>query len=248
MPPRVSSPPAPPTPSAARGMLGGLAGAGAVGIAMAWLWGFTVDDALISCRVAWHLSRGIGYRFNTSGPVVDAVTPLGFANLLAPFARSGPLAALTFSKWLGAVVVALGACSLGRRILQRTFAAYGGALLLCLAVTAPLAAWAVSGMETGLVTGLAVGALGGGALADVSAALAAALRPELAPWCACVRLGFRLHAGASLGRALGSPALVLAAVALVGALRALLFGRAAPLAVFAKPSDLAHGASYALHA
>ncbi|HXK19736.1 MAG TPA: hypothetical protein VNG33_18120, partial [Polyangiaceae bacterium] len=52
----------------------------------------------------------------------------------------------------------------------------------------------------------------------------------------------------SRGRALAAPALVLAAVALVGALRALLFGRAAPLAVFAKPSDLEHGISYALHA
>jgi len=37
-------------------------------------------------------------------------------------------------------------------------------------------------------------------------------------------------------------------VALVGAARALLFGRAAPLSVFAKPSDLEHGLSYALHA
>src|SRR5438445_11070424 len=103
-------------------------------------------------------------------------------------------------------------------------------------------------METGLVTALAVGALGGGAWADFSAALAAAWRPELAPWCACVRLGFRIQAGTPRGRALASPALVLGAVALVGALRALLFGRAAPLAVFAKPSDLAHGVSYALHA
>jgi hypothetical protein len=246
--PWASSPPAPPTPSAARGLLGGLAGAVAVGVVMAWLWGFTVDDALITCRVAWHLSRGLGYRFNAAGPVVDAVTPLGFANLLALFARSGPLGALTAAKGLGAAAVLLATFSLGRRILQRTSAAHGGALLLCLAATAPIAAWAVSGMETGLVTGLAVGALGGGALSDLSAALAAALRPELAPWCACVRLGFRIQSGATLGRALGSPALVLGAVALVGALRALLFGRAAPLSVFAKPSDLAHGASYALHA
>ena len=23
------------------------------------MWGFTVDDALITCRVAWHLARGV---------------------------------------------------------------------------------------------------------------------------------------------------------------------------------------------
>ncbi len=244
----ASSPPVLPTPGVARGVLGGFWGFGCVVAAIAWLWGFTVDDALITCRVASHLARGLGYRFNATGPVVDAVTPLGFANLLSLFAGPGPLAALVWAKWLGAGFVAVAVSILGRRILQRTSAAHGGALLLCLAVTAPVSAWAVSGMETGLVTALAVGALSGGAWADLSAALAAALRPELAPWCACVRLGFRLQAGASLGRAVASPALVLGAVALVGGLRALVFGRAAPLSVFAKPSDLEHGVSYAVHA
>lgn len=215
---------------------------------MAWLWGFTVDDALITCRVAFHLARGLGYRFNPAGPVVDAVTPLGFAYMLAPFSGSGPLGGLTAAKWLGALLTAVAVFHLGRRILQRTSAAYGVGLLLCLAVTAPVAAWAVSGMETGLVTFLAVGALGQGRWADLAAALAAALRPELAPWCCAVRLGLRIQGGAALGRALSSPALVLGAVALVGAARTLAFGRAAPLSVFAKPSDLAHGASYAVHA
>ena len=248
MAPSASPPPAPPTPSVARGRLGGLLGLVSVGAAMAWLWGFTVDDALITCRVASHLARGLGYRFNATGPVVDAVTPLGFAYLLAPFAGAGPLGALAAAKWLGALLVAGSTFCLGRRIFQRTSAAYGGALLFCLAATAPLGAWAVSGMETGLVTFLAVLALGPGRLADLAAALAAALRPELAPWCGCVRLGFRIQAGASLARAVSSPALVLGAVALIGALRTLVFGRAAPLSVFAKPSDLAHGASYALFA
>jgi hypothetical protein len=245
-----SAPPAPAlaASSVVRGVWGGLVATLGVGLAMAWLWGFTVDDALITCRMAAHLAQGVGYRFNVGGPVVDAVTPLGFAHLLAPFAGEGPLAALVAAKWLGAVAVALAAFILGRRIWPRTSAAYGGALLLCLAVTTPVAAWAVSGMETGVVTLLAVVALGQGRLADAAAALAAAWRPELAPWCCCVRLGMRLQGGASLGRALPSPALVLGAVALVGVLRVLLFGRAAPLSVFAKPSDLAHGASYALFA
>jgi hypothetical protein len=248
MAPSAPPRPSPPTPSVARGTLGGLVGLVSVGAAMAWLWGFTVDDALITCRVASHLARGLGYRFNATGPVVDAVTPLGFAYLLAPFAGSGPLAALAAAKWLGALLVAGSVFFLGRRIFQRTSAAYGVALLLCLAATAPLGAWAVSGMETGLVTFLAVFALGNDRRADVAAALAAALRPELAPWCCCVRLGFRIQTGASLGRAVSSPALVLGAVVLVGAVRTVVFGRAAPLSVFAKPSDLAHGASYALFA
>ena len=225
-----------------------MAAAAMMAATMTWLWGFTVDDALITARVASHLAHGLGYRFNATGAVVDAVTPLGFAYLLAPFAASGPLGALTASKWLGAALVLFAVFGLGRRILQRTSAAYGAALLLSLAATAPIAAWAVSGMETGLVTALAVGALGNGRMADVAAALAAALRPELGPWCVCVRLGFRLQQGAPLGRAIASPALVLGAVALVGVLRAAVFGRAAPLAVFAKPSDLTHGVSYALHA
>lgn len=244
---RASSPPALPKPSMGRSLVGGLWGLACVSVAMAWLWGFTVDDALITCRVASHLAQGVGYRFNAGGPVVDAVTPLGFANLLAAFGGSRPLALLATAKWLGALAVAGAVFGLGRRLLQRTSAAYGGALLLCLAVTAPIAAWAVSGMETGLVTALAVGALGRGAVADLSAALAAALRPELAPWCVCIRLGLRLQASVTLGRALASPALVLGAVALVGGLRVLLFGRAAPLSVFAKPSDLEHGISYAVH-
>jgi hypothetical protein len=78
--------------------------------------------------------------------------------------------------------------------------------------------------------------------------LAAAWRPELAPWCLSVRFGLRLAEGAPLARAAASAALPAAAVMLVGVVRVLAFGRAAPLSVFAKPSDLEHGASYALHA
>lgn len=239
---------APPAPSRARSYAGGVAAASLLGAAMAWLWGFTVDDALVTCRVAQHLAEGRGYRFNADGPVVDAVTPLGFAYVLAPFAAKGPLAALLAAKWLGALAVALAGFALGRRVLSRTSAGYGAGLVLCLAATAPVAAWAVAGMETGLVTALAIGALGGGRLADACAALAAAWRPELAPWCISVRLGLQLAQGAPLGRALASAALPVAALAGVAVTRALVFGRAAPLSVFAKPSDLEHGARYALFA
>lgn len=245
---RALWPPRPPAAGEWRGLLGGLASASAAALSMAWLWGFTVDDALITCRVAWHLSRGLGYRFNPAGPVVDAVTPLGFAHLLACFASGGPEQALQAAKWLGATGVGLAVFWLGHRTVKRTSIAYATGLISCLAVTAPLAAWAVSGMETGLVTALAVGALGNGVLADLSAAAAAALRPELAPWCVCVRFGVSRVSLPSFAPALRSAAIVLGAVILVAALRASLFGRAAPLAVFAKPSDLAHGARYALFA
>jgi hypothetical protein len=103
-------------------------------------------------------------------------------------------------------------------------------------------------METGIVTLLAVAALGSGAPADLAAAIAAALRPELAPWSACVRAGLSWQSGASVGRVFTSIGAVAAAVAIVAMLRAWLFGRAAPLAVFAKPSDLEHGARYAVYA
>src|SRR5688572_9822626 len=55
------------------------------------LFGFTVDDALITARYAHHLAIGAGYRFNALGPVTDGVTPLGWALALAPFAHAGPL-------------------------------------------------------------------------------------------------------------------------------------------------------------
>ncbi len=237
-----------PAPSRLRSRAGGVAAVGLLGAAMAWLWGFTVDDALVTCRVASHLARGLGHRFNAAGPVVDAVTPLGYAYVLAPFAAKGPLSALYAAKWLGALAVALAGFFLGRRVLGRTTNLYGGALLVCLAATSPVVAWAVSGMETGLVTALAVGALGGGKWADACAALAAAWRPELAPWCLSIRFGLRLAEGAPLGRAAASAALAASGVLIVAVARTLAFGRAAPLSVFAKPSDLQHGLSYALHA
>lgn len=247
---RAMSPsaPVPPAPSRARSLGGGVAAVALLGASMAWLWGFTVDDALVTCRVAHHLARGLGYRFNSGGPVVDAVTPLGFAHVLAPFAAKGPLATLYVAKWIGALALALAGFVLGRRLLSRTTSLYGGALLVTLAATAPVTAWAVAGMETGFVTALAVGALGGGKWADACAALAAAWRPELAPWCVSIRFGLRVVEGAPLGRAAASAGLVASSVLVVAVARTLAFGRAAPLSVFAKPSDLQHGVSYALHA
>jgi hypothetical protein len=180
---------------------------------------------------------------------VDAVTPLGWAHLLALVGGSaGPFATLQVAKWLGAVAAGGAAFAVGRRAFTRASAPYAGGLVLCLALCAPLAAWAVSGMETGLVTALAVVALGQGRWADLAAALAAAWRPELLPWAITVRVALRVALGIPFSRAAAGAGLVVAGPLMVAALRTLWFGRPAPLAVFAKPSDLEHGVSYALHA
>ena len=150
--------------------------------ASAWLWGFTVDDALITARVAANVARGVGSRFNPHGPLVDAVTPLGYAQLLSCFGHGDVLATFRAAKALG-----LGAwlCSAG--VLGWLLASAGERArrflpLVLVASSAPLAAWAVSGMETGLVTLLATLGLLGGFGGALSLGIAAAWRPELTPF------------------------------------------------------------------
>src|SRR5260221_9198951 len=148
-----------------------------------WLYGFTVDDALLPARIAAHLRRGYGHRFNINGPVVDAVTPFGWAYLLAPFAGGGPLGVLRFAKGLGAAAWLVAAAALGARIARGT-RAMRWAVLLPLATCAPLAAWSVSGMETGVVIALATAAVVAGrpGVRGAASGVAVALRPELVPW------------------------------------------------------------------
>ncbi|HET9954845.1 MAG TPA: hypothetical protein VFQ61_10090, partial [Polyangiaceae bacterium] len=135
-----------------------MAAAFAAAIGMAALWGFTVDDAWISARVASNLARGAGYRFNSDGPVVDAVTPLGWAPLLALFAARGSTAALLAARWIGALTWLVAAAGLGVKWSRLGLrAAITGTTAI--ALTVPLGAWAVSGMETGLVIALGTVAL-----------------------------------------------------------------------------------------
>ncbi len=214
--------------------------------------GFTVDDALIPARYAAHLARGLGYRFNAGGPVTDGVTPLGFPLLLAPFARGGPLDALAAAKVLGVVAWTLAAATLARAVHRSGTSRRRFVPLLLVVASAPLAAWSVAGLETGFA--LALGALGvalpelgrprAGALA---AGLVAALRPEAMPWAFVVALA-PLPPLASRSRRLGYTRMALAVAPFVGValIRAAVFGRVVPLSVLAKPSDLAHGTSYAL--
>ncbi|HEY4157517.1 MAG TPA: hypothetical protein VGM29_05445 [Polyangiaceae bacterium] len=224
-------------------LLGGLA----VLPALAWAWGFTVDDALITARVARHLANGLGYRFNAGGAVVDAVTPLGFAFLLAPFARGGVVAGFVAAKWFGALAWVASAALLGRALGRLGVRRRRLLPLLVVAVSLPCAAWAVSGMETGLVTlfaTLAVCAAKGDR--PLWAGLCAALRPELTPW--ALALGVArpvLERRAIQQVALGGLSGVAPAV-VVALLRWKIFGHALPLAFYAKPSDLEHGLRYTL--
>lgn len=241
--------------------------------AVAWFWGFSVDDAFIPARVAAHLLAGQGPSFQPGGPVTDAVTPLGFAHWAAILARavgSGPstLAVLEVNRAAGAVAWLAAAALLGRE-LARVPGAGRRELSwawIALGSSVPLAAWAGSGLETPWVTLLATGALvtargrsgtGHGAslpagprrspwAADLCAGLAAAWRPEMLLWAAVLTLTRRWSAGCR-GR-VAAFALCLGPAALVAAVRWTYFGRPTPLSLLAKEPDLAHGVRYALGA
>ncbi|MGE0325796.1 MAG: hypothetical protein AB7K71_12675 [Polyangiaceae bacterium] len=221
---------------------------GAAGLLVCW--GFAVDDALISARMAASLASGSGYRFNPHGDMVDAVTPLGYAHLLSLCGRESPLGVLQFARGIGAVVYVLGWARLGQLVLPRK----GGWLLALLLAFAPCAAtWASTGMETALVFGLLIVGLGGGdapesrrvaSLASLALGVAGAWRPELL---ACVGVLLLERASREQGLRRALPLLLgLLPTLLVIALRSAYFGRPMPLSVLAKPSDLEHGLRYAL--
>ena len=227
------------------------------------MWGFTVDDALIPVRYAHNLAAGAGYRFDAHGPSTDGVTPLPWAFLLAPLSGSDGLTALVRAKALGVVLWTVGGAFLGHRVgamvhgrqrLEVGFAILG---LVAMAVAFPIGAWAASGMETGLATALAtvaVARLGVGRPRAVAALAGgvAAFRPEMVVWAMALAVGATVHgreadapeksggvlAGVSAAAVAAAPFLLCAA------LRLAIFGRPAPLAVLAKPSDLSHGALY----
>ncbi len=224
------------------------------------LYDFTVDDALITGRVAHHIANGSGYRFNAGGPVTDAVTPLGWAYVLAPFASGGAASAVVAAKAMGTLAWLGAAVWLGARVATLGTRWIRFLPLASLTFSVPLALWAVAGMETGLVAGLATLALVRRRLAPLAAGLAAAWRPELIPWAAALALGtsFASLGGAhgvssgaggtaarTVARALGLALLPAVGVAL---LRTLVFGTPMPLAALAKPSDLEHGFRYSLAA
>lgn len=225
-----------------------LLGASAALASLLALWGFTVDDALITARVAASLAAGGGHRFNPGGPPVDAVTPLGFAHVLSPFASAGPLGAFAAARWLGAVAWVAAAGLLGVMIARRGRRTVRFLPLAWIAVSAPLGAWASAGMETGLVVAMATLALAQHRLAPLAAGLAAAWRPELLPWAMLLGVGTSLARSARPGPAIAGWALAVTPALGVGLARAVAFGTAMPLAVLAKPASLKDGLGYAVAA
>ena len=200
-----------------------------------WMWGFTVDDALISVRYARHLVAGQGFRFDVGGASTDGVTPLPWPLLRA--------------KLLGLLAWTLASAALGDAVgrLARAPAWARAGALAVLALSVPVAAHAVSGMETAVATALATFAVLSSrrpVAASVLAGLAASLRPELAPWAFALATGVGFAQGRRVG-ALGLGLLALVPFAGCVLVRLLVWGHPAPLAVQAKPSDLAHGLAYA---
>ena len=213
------------------------------------MWGFTVDDALISIRYARHLAAGVGYRFDPGGPSTDGVTPLPWPFLLAPLSvGADALSTLVRAKALGLCAWAVSAFFLGRAIARvEAQTVVRGMALVALALCLPVAAHSVSGMETGVVLALATGAAVAryAWLAALLAGVAAAFRPELIPWALTLGVARSLAVGDERKAVLRAGALALGPPLLVAAVRLVVFGRAAPLAVLAKPADPSQGVAYA---
>jgi hypothetical protein len=202
-------------------------------------WGFTVDDAFITARVAHHLSTGSGYRFNADGPIVDAVTPLGWAHVLSLFARHSALDGWVAARWLGVVSWCLSACWLG----YDTKKASGSVVpFFLLSILAPVGAWASSGMETGVVIALVTLSSTRSRFGLIPAGLAAGMRPELSVYTFVLALS-RAKTLRQLPLAVLLATLPVLCVAL---LRVIFFGYPFPLAAVAKPADLDAGVFYSL--
>ena len=214
---------------------------------VAFSWGFSVDDALISARVAHQWATGAGYVFNPRGPVVDAVTPLGWVFLLAPFAEGSVLDGFAAARWLGTIAWLAAVLVTARQLLAnvRAPARYWAMAVLGLS-TAP-AAWASSGMETGFVALLGACAVTRSRWATLAAGVAAGWRPELIPWAMVLGVGSfwttEVVSRRSWRSLIGVGAALLP-VLVVGCCRWLGFGSAAPLAVLVKPPDFRFGVYY----
>jgi hypothetical protein len=244
-------------PSTEARIVGALIGAAATLPMMIALRGFMVDDGLISARYAANLAAGAGYVFNAGATPTDGVTPLGWAHLLAPFARGERpvLMAFAVAKWIGAVAWMVGGAAIGWAIASMprigTHARWRWAALLMLIASAPLGAWAVSGMETGVV--MALGAVAAAArclererTGLIAAGLAAAWRPELIPWAlAFAVISSRDSIHGALRFRTARAAIVASPAILVAIARLIAFGRAAPLSLRAKAPDVALGSRYA---
>lgn len=240
----------------------GALGAAVAGIPALWMWGFTVDDALISVRYARHIASGIGWRFNAHGPSTDGVTPLPWPVLLAPFAQADALTVLHRAQALGFCAWIATGAALGRWMGRRATPVWARlATLLAVGFSVPLAAHAVSGMETAVATSLATFAVLAGSprTTAILAGMAAAFRPEMAAWSfvlggglAAVRaraIEDRGGGSAEIHRtviaSLGGGVVALAPFTVCALVRVCAWGRPVPLATLAKPGVASQGLAYA---
>jgi hypothetical protein len=217
----------------------GAAAAAAPSIAM---WAFTVDDALIPIRYARHLAAGEGYRWNVGGPVTDGVTPLPWTFLLALLGPREPLDALALVKAFGIALWTITGALLGPALGASRWTIVA---LAVLALAFPLGAWAASGMETPIAMALTTFAailFNERPRASAACAGAAAMfRPELVVWAGILSGGLARRSRLAIPLAIGP-------FFLVAVVRTIAFGRPAPLATLAKPSDATHGLAYAIGA
>lgn len=210
------------------------------------VWGFCVDDAWIIARVAAHWSEGGGHRFNLEGPVVDAVTPFGYAQLVGALSDGTAVGAFETARLVGASGFLLAAIALGFRVGSAGIRQERFLPLALMALSIGMPAWAVAGMETGLVVALVVFGAGPRMHHAAILGLAAAWRPELLPCVVVLSLGTGFAAGGGIRGALVRVLLCLLPAAAMVALRLQLFGVSYPLSFVAKPSDVEHGLRYAL--
>jgi hypothetical protein len=214
-----------------------------------WMWGFTVDDALIPVRYSRHVAAGLGWSFNAHGPSTDGVTPLPWPLVIAPLAHADALRVLFRAKVLGLATGAVTGGVLGRAVGTVIGAPAWArvATLATVALSVPLAAYAVAGMETPVATLLATCAAVAARRprsAAILAGLAATFRPEMAPWALVLGAGLAIAARESAGRVASAGAIALTPFSLCAAVRCLVWGRPVPLAMLAKPSDINHGLAY----
>jgi hypothetical protein len=234
-----------------RSVLGAAFAVIAAAAGVAGTWGFTVDDALISVQYARNLIGGTGWRFQPAAAATDGVTPLPWPVLLAPLAHGDALAVLDRARVVGVVAWLAAAIACGVRASKIAAPVPWVAVALALTgASLPACAYASSGMETPVAAFFATLAAISDARprrAALFAGLAAAFRPELAPFALVLAAGFGLARGGANERreTATASALALAPPLACIALRLAAFGRPAPLAVLAKPSDLDHGLAYA---
>jgi arabinofuranosyltransferase len=213
-------------------------------------WPFTVDDAFVTARYAARLAAGRGLTFVDGPPSDGATGPLWL--LPGVLAASVGASAVDAQKVLGLCMMVMAVALVVRRAARRAGGARAAPLVAAFCVAGPtLGVWGGAGLETGAATLALTGALLAATSRPRPRALTAGLCVGALAWlrpeaCAagCVALLAVFVRG---DRRATATALGLAGALGLGVLayRLALFGHALPLALAAKPGELAWGLRYA---